>query len=185
MRIVGGKFKGRRFNPPAKNWPTRPTTDFAKEGLFNILQNQLDFSAIRALDLFGGSGNHCYELVSRGCPDVTFVDRHAACVAFAKQTAQTLGIETGLRIVRADVFRFIQQAQAPYDYIFADPPYGLPQLDQLPDMILEQSLLLDGGWLVVEHDKRNSFDKHSAFLRERKYGGSIFSIFALPHESSV
>ncbi len=104
MRIIGGKLKGRRFNPPAKNWPTRPTTDIAKEGLFNILTNRLYFDETQVLDLFGGTGSHGYEFISRGCKDVTYVDKFYGCVAFAKKTAHEFGIENEMKIVKADVF---------------------------------------------------------------------------------
>jgi 16S rRNA (guanine(966)-N(2))-methyltransferase RsmD len=180
MRIIGGKFKGRRFNPPAKNWPTRPTTDYAKEGLFNILYNNFDFSEIRVLDLFGGTGNHSYEFISRGCRDVTYVDKFPGCVAFAKRTAQELDIEKFLKINRADVFKFIQQRQIPYDYIFAGPPYPLPNIPEIPDLILQQQLLKPGGWLVLEHNPQHNFEKHSNLLQVRNYGTTIFSIFTVP-----
>ncbi|MCB0458370.1 MAG: RsmD family RNA methyltransferase, partial [Flavobacteriaceae bacterium] len=108
MRIVGGKFKSRRFNPPAKNWPTRPTTDFAKEGLFNILLNHWDFESIKVLDLFGGTGSHSYEFISRGCCDVTYVDKFPGCVAFVKKTAKELDIEKCIHIIKGDVFKFIE-----------------------------------------------------------------------------
>src|SRR5210317_2001209 len=107
MRIISGKFKGRHFYPPADKWPTRPTTDFAKEGLFNILQNHLDFAELKVLDLFGGTGNHSYEFISRGCMDVTYVDKFGACVKFVYQTVKKLDIEDCIKIVRYDVFKFI------------------------------------------------------------------------------
>ena len=121
MRIIGGKFKGRRFNPPAKNWPTRPTTDFSKEGLFNILFNRFDLSEIKVLDLFGGTGSHSYEFISRGCCDVTYVDKFGGCVRFVQKMAEELEIEDCIRIVRADVFKFIASTNETYDYICAGP----------------------------------------------------------------
>ncbi len=126
MRIIGGKFKGRRFTPPAKNWPTRPTTDFSKEGLFNILSNHLDFSQLKVLDLFGGTGNHSYEFISRGCTDVTYVDKFGPAVVFVRKTARELEIGEYLAIVKADVFKFIAQTAAKYAYIFALPPSQPP-----------------------------------------------------------
>ncbi|PSR15195.1 MAG: hypothetical protein DA408_03200 [Bacteroidetes bacterium] len=177
MRIIGGEFKGRRFNPPAKNWPTRPTTDFAKEGLFNILINTFDLSSLRVLDLFGGTGNHSYEFISRGCRDVTYVDQFHGCVAFVQKTARELGIENYLKIVRADVFRFIQSPQQPYDYIFAGPPYPLPNIPEIPDLILRQGHLKTGGWLVLEHNPQHDFKNHPNLLQVRNYGTTIFSIF--------
>ena len=105
MRVIGGTLSGRKFNPPAKNWPTRPTTDYAKEGLFNILNNKFDFEELKVLDLFGGTGSHSYEFISRGCKDVTYVDKFGGCVAFAKKTAQEFKIEEYLKIVKLDVFK--------------------------------------------------------------------------------
>lgn len=179
MRIIGGKFRGRRFNPPAKNWPTRPTTDFAKEGLFNILYNTFDFSTLRVLDLFGGTGNHSYEFISRGCQDVTYVDKFPGCVAFVKRTAKELDIEPSIKIVRADVFRFIKQPQEPYDYIFAGPPYPLKNIPEIPDLVLGNQLLKAGGWLVLEHNPQHNFAKHPNLVQVRNYGTTIFSIFTI------
>ena len=182
MRIIGGKFKGRKFNPPAKNWPTRPTTDYAKEGLFNILFNNFDFSELRVLDLFGGTGNHSYEFISRGCTDVTYVDKFPGCVAFAKKTAKELDIEDAMHIVRADVFRFIKSPQRPYDYIFAGPPYPLTNIPEIPDLILENKLLKNQGWLVLEHNPQHNFEKHPNLSQVRNYGTTIFSIFTVSDE---
>ena len=107
MRIISGIFKGRKFTPPAKNWPTRPTTDFAKEGLFNILQNRIDFEQTVMLDLFGGTGNHCYEFISRGCSDATYVDKFPGCVRFVQKTAEALNIKEKITIKQSDVFKFL------------------------------------------------------------------------------
>jgi 16S rRNA (guanine966-N2)-methyltransferase len=180
MRIIGGQFKGRRFTPPAKNWPTRPTTDFAKEGLFNILQNHLDFEAIKVLDLFGGTGNHSYEFISRGCRDVTYVDKFGGCVAFVKKTAKVLHIEPYIRIVRADVFKFMTMTGEQYDYIFAGPPYPLPTIDTIPDKVFENDMLKPGGWLVMEHNPNHTYTHHPHYWQERHYGKTIFSFFVKP-----
>lgn len=177
MRIIGGTFKGRRFNPPADKWPTRPTTDFAKEGLFNILTNYLDFSETKMLDLFGGTGSHSYEFISRGCQDVTYVDNFAGCVAFVKRTAAELDITNSLRIVRMDVFKFIERAEEKYDYIFAGPPYPLPTLNTIPDQIFQHQLLREGGWLVLEHNPHHNFEQHPRFWQVRNYGTTLFSFF--------
>lgn len=177
MRIIGGKFKGRRFTPPAKNWPTRPTTDIAKEGLFNILMNEFTFSDLKVLDLFGGTGNHSYEFISRGCEDVTYVDKFYGCVAFVKKTAQLLAIEPYLKIIKGDVFKFIAMTNEQYNYIFAGPPYPLPNLDTIPDHIFKENLLADGGWFVMEHNPNHDFKNHPNYLKERHYGKTIFSIF--------
>ena len=177
MRIISGKFKGRKFFPPAKNWPTRPTTDFSKEGLFNILQNRIDFEEITMLDLFGGTGNHSYEFISRGCTDVTYVDKFNGCIAFVKQTAAELEIEEYLKIVRSDVFKFVNHCNRQFDYIFAGPPYGLPTIDTIPDLIFEKKLLKEDGLFVLEHNPNHGFEDHAKFEEERNYGKTIFSFF--------
>jgi 16S rRNA (guanine(966)-N(2))-methyltransferase RsmD len=177
MRIIGGQFKGRRFTPPAKNWPTRPTTDFAKEGLFNILTNHFDFSEMTVLDLFGGTGSHSYEFISRGCRDVTYVDKFPGCVAFVAKTAGMLEIEPYLHIFRMDVFRFINQCTRQFDYIFAGPPYPLPNIPDIPGLIFEKKLLKPKGWLVLEHNPNHSFVGQPHFFQERNYGKTIFSFF--------
>ena len=177
MRIIGGKFKGRKFFPPAKNWPTRPTTDFAKEGLFNIINNHFYFDEIKMLDLFGGTGNHSYEFISRGCTDVTYVDKFYGCIKFVNQTAKTLDIEDKIRIVKADVFKFIEFATDKYDYIFAGPPYALTTMDMIPDLIFEKGLVKDDGWFVMEHNPNHDYQTHPHFWQMRKYGKTYFSFF--------
>ena len=177
MRIIGGKFKGRRFDPPADNWPTRPTMDAAKEALFNILNNQIDFEATKVLDLFGGTGSHSYEFISRGCEDVTYVDKFPGAVQFVHKTAELLKIKDHLKIVQMDVFRFIDHATAQYDYIFAGPPYALPTIDTIPDLIFEKNLLLPDGLFVMEHNPHHEFVGHPHVVDIRKYGKTIFSFF--------
>ena len=177
MGIIAGKFKGRRFYPPADNWPTRPTTDYAKEGLFNILTNRLDFESLKVLDLFGGTGNHSYEFISRGCRDVTYVDKFGGCVAFVKKTAATLQIDEEIRIVRADVFKFIARTSEQYDYIFAGPPYALATIDSIPDLIFEHQLLKQDGLFVLEHNPLHDFQEHPHLTEVRNYGKTIFSFF--------
>jgi len=177
MRIIGGTLKGRRFNPPAKNWPTRPTTDYAKEGLFNILTNHFDFEDLKVLDLFGGTGSHSYEFISRGCEDVTYVDKYGGCVAFVKKTAEELKIEDKIRISKIDVFKFVKFSQDQFDYIFAGPPYGLPTIDLIPDLIFKENLLKEDGWFVMEHNPNHSYKNHPNYFDERNYGKTIFSFF--------
>ncbi|MEE9439113.1 MAG: RsmD family RNA methyltransferase [Saprospiraceae bacterium] len=177
MRIISGKFKGRKFIPPAKNWPTRPTTDFSKEGLFNILQNKIYFEETKMLDLFGGTGNHCYEFISRGCTDATYVDKFGGCVAFVKKMAQTLDIEDQIKIVKQDVFKFIRTTTSKYDFIFAGPPYPLPILNDIPDEIFKYDLLEKDGLFVLEHNPNHDFKKHDRYQDERNYGSTIFSFF--------
>lgn len=180
MRIIGGELKGRKFNPPAKNWPTRPTTDFAKEGLFNILTNHFDFAEIKVLDLFGGTGSHSYEFISRGCEDVTYVDRFGPCVDFVKTTARNLQIEHFIKIIKMDAFRFIGVCKEQFDYIFAGPPYELPTIDLLPDLVFKHQILKNHGWFVLEHNPNHSFKKHPNYFDERHYGKTIFSFFKYP-----
>jgi 16S rRNA (guanine966-N2)-methyltransferase len=177
MRIIAGKFKGRRFDPPADNWPTRPTTDVAKEGLFNILTNKLDFEASKCLDLFGGTGSHSYELISRGCEDVTYVDKFPSAVQFVKKVSTLLKLEPWLKIFQMDVFRYIGHTTEQYDYIFAGPPYGLATIDTIPDLIFEKNLLLPDGLFVLEHNPHHEFLEHPHLVDVRNYGKTIFSFF--------
>lgn len=176
MRIVSGSLGGRRFNPPA-NIPARPTTDLAREGLFNILNNLVDFEDCVALELFGGTGGVSYELVSRGASAVTVVEQDATSVAFMKKTAAEFKIADALTIVRGDVFKFLDSNSRKYDLVFADPPYALGQMAQLPDLML--GCLNEEGIAVLEHDGRNGFEKHESFLRSKNYGGTVFSFFQL------
>ena len=178
MRVIGGDLKGRRFNPPAKNWPTRPTTDISKEGLFNMLQNILDFEEMSFLDLFGGTGNHCYELISRSCKDVTYVDKHGPCVNFVKKISNEWDIAQYMTIVRSDVFKFLLQNKKSYDYIFAGPPYGLPVLDEIPDKVFNSPAAHETTLLVLEHNPNHNFEDHPFFLKKRNYGQTIFSFFS-------
>lgn len=184
MRIISGKFKGRRFNPPADKWPTRPTTDFAKEGLFNILQNFLDFEEIKVLELFGGTGNLSYEFISRGCRQVTFVDKYPGCVKFVEKTARELDFLPSIRIVQADAFKFIDRSVERYDFIFADPPFAMALTDTLPNLVFEKNMLLPGGCFVLEHDANNDFAQHPRFSQVRNYGGTFFSFFDMPEEQA-
>lgn len=177
MRIIGGKYKGRRFDPPADRWPTRPTMDSAKEALFNILNNQLDFEESRVLDLFGGTGSHSYEFVSRGCTDVTYVDKFPDAVRFVRKTAENLGISSEIKIFQMDVFRFIEHVTTQWDYIFAGPPYSLPTIDTIPDVILQKNLLLPDGLFVMEHNPHHDFLDHPNLVDVRNYGKTIFSFF--------
>ena len=177
MRIIGGEFRGYRFNPPAKNWPTRPTTDISKEALYNILENQLDFDDVKFLDLFGGTGNHCYECISRGCRDATYVDKFPGCVNFVKSMAEKLNIEAYIQIYKMNVFAYIKNCEEQYDYIFAGPPYPLKTIDKIPDLILEANMLRQNGLLVLEHNPNVDLSKHPNLKDQRKYGQTIFSFF--------
>jgi 16S rRNA (guanine966-N2)-methyltransferase len=178
MRIISGKFKGRRFNPPADNWPTRPTTDYAKEAIFNIINNNFEYDELKVLELFGGTGNHSYEFISRGCPSVTYVEKHGPCVAFVKKMAAALDVEAELRIFQLDVFRFLEMNKEKYDMILADPPFDLPGLDLIPDKVLENGFLNDGAWFILEHGQKNNFKNHPNCFDVRNYGKTYFSFFS-------
>jgi 16S rRNA (guanine(966)-N(2))-methyltransferase RsmD len=176
MRIIGGEHSGRKFNPPNKMPYTRPTTDIAKEGLFNILQNNLEFDQLKTLDLFGGTGSISYELASRGVPDLTVVEKDSAMFEFIKKTSVELRIEN-FRAIKMDVFRYIQQCGDKFDFIFAGPPYALTTIDDLPKQIFEKQLLNKKGWFVLEHTPKNDYKAFPFFKTERNYGTTVFSIF--------
>ena len=181
MRIISGKFKGRRFSPPADRWPTRPTTDYAKEGLFNVLNNWFYFSDQRFLDLFGGTGSHDYEFISRGCCDVTYVDKHGPAVKFVERTVEQLGVEDCIKIYRMDVFQFMKRpVQQPYTYIFAGPPYPLPNIPEIPDLVFEAGLLAPGGLFVLETNPHHDFSADPRCTEKRNYGKTIFWFFEHP-----
>ena len=176
MRIIGGDFGGRRINPPAKMPYTRPTTDIAKEGLFNVLQHKLDFEELTTLDLFGGTGSISYELASRGAKALTIVEKDHAMFDFIKKTAASLRIEN-MKMVKMDVFKFIGQCTDKFDFIFAGPPYALTAIDELPKLVAEKQLLQPGGWFVLEHTPRNDYKSYPLYKMEKHYGTTIFSFF--------
>jgi 16S rRNA (guanine(966)-N(2))-methyltransferase RsmD len=175
MRIIAGRFKGRRLHPPAKN-PARPITDFAKEGIFNILANYFDFDRIRFLELFAGTGNVSFEIASRGCEDITLVEIHRPNIDFIKRTSELLGITPA--IVSGDVFQFVPQCRKTFHLIFAGPPYALNRLAELPALVFDNHLLEPKGWFVLEHSNLHGFEDHPNFTQSRKYGEAIFSIFS-------
>mgnify|MGYP000899176956 CR=1 FL=1 len=176
MRIIGGRLGGLRLNPPT-NLPVRPTTDIAKEALFNILQNKLDFDGLECLDLFAGTGNISFELASRDVEHVDAIDLHFKCVQYINDTADKMKLEQ-IKARKADVFKFIASCRDTYDFIFADPPYDIPKLPQLPKLIFDQQLLRNGGLLVVEHPSTRQMEDHPNFIETRKYGYSSFSFYA-------
>ena len=176
MRIISGIHGGRRISPPAQMPHTRPTTDIAKEGLFNVLQNNLEIDELKVLDLFGGTGCISYELASRGAPDITIVEKDNHMYDFIKKTSGELGLEN-FKLVKSDVFRFIDSTPDQYDFIFAGPPYALANIDDLPLKIFEKKLLKPKGWFILEHTPRNDYKKFEFYKTERNYGTTIFSIF--------
>jgi 16S rRNA (guanine966-N2)-methyltransferase len=175
MRIIGGSLKGLRLNPP-KNLPVRPTTDLAKEALFNILQNQIEFEGIRVLDLFSGTGNISMEFASRGAEQVTSVDRSIQCVHYLKDTARQHGLNN-IKAYKDDVFKYLQLETEQFDLIFADPPYDLNRIPEIPKVIFEKNMLLPDGLLIVEHQSMQNLSNHPAFVEQRRYGHSSFSFF--------
>jgi 16S rRNA (guanine966-N2)-methyltransferase len=175
MRIIGGSLKGLRLNPP-KNLPVRPTTDLAKEALFNILQNQIEFDDIKVLDLFCGTGNITYEFASRGAKQVIGVDRSIHCINYVKDTSRQHGL-TQIKTFKADIFKYLQLETEQYDLIFADPPYDMNQIPEIPKIIFDKMLLLPDGLLIVEHQSMQNLSNHPAFTEQRKYGHSSFSFF--------
>ncbi|MBS1620306.1 MAG: RsmD family RNA methyltransferase [Bacteroidetes bacterium] len=183
MRIISGELGGRKFNPPSKMPYTRPTTDIAKEGLFNIIENNLDISDLKTLDLFGGTGSISYELASRGAKDLTIVEKDQAMYEYIKKTAAELKLEN-FRVIRSDVFRFIQQCHERFDFIFAGPPYALSDIDALPECVFGKQLLNPHGWFVLEHTPANDYKKSSYFRSERNYGTTVFSIFIQPGDAT-
>jgi 16S rRNA (guanine966-N2)-methyltransferase len=175
MRIISGKFRGRRLNPPG-NLPLRPTTDMAREALFSILYNQYDFEELSMLDLFCGTGAIALECNSRGCSQVTAVDINIKCVEFIKKTAAEWGAE-GLHVLKADAFRFVETTHQQWDIIFADPPYIMKESLLLPTLIASKKLLKVGGRLIIEHPKEMVFKTQPGFIEQRSYSRVQFSFF--------
>ena len=175
MRIISGTYGGRRLSPP-KNITARPTTDFAKESLFNLLNNRMDFEGADVLDLFAGTGGIGIECVSRGAREVTAVEIAHVQQNWIISCCKQLGIRN-LSVIRGDVFKFLSSCRMQYDLIFADPPYALEQLPTLPDLILQQHILKENGWLVVEHGKDTDFTSHPNHVETRTYGSVHFSFF--------
>jgi 16S rRNA (guanine(966)-N(2))-methyltransferase RsmD len=176
MRIISGNLGGRRIHPPSKMPYTRPTTDIAKEGLFNMLQNHLQFEGLRTLDLFGGTGSISYELASRGVEDLTVVEKDMQMFSFIKKTAESLGLEN-FKVIKSDVFRFIDQCSEKFDFIFAGPPYALQTIDDLPKRVFQKGLLKEKGWFILEHTPRNDYEEYPFYKWSRNYGTTVFSIF--------
>lgn len=173
MRIITGLYKGRHFEIP-RTFKARPTTDFAKENIFNVMLGYIDFEDIAALDLFAGTGSISLELLSRGCSDVVSVEMDREHAGFIRQCVEKLGTMNHT-LIRSDVFRFMKSCKKQFDFIFADPPYALPTLAEIPDKALP--LLKEGGVFVFEHGKQHDFSQHSRFAERRTYGSVNFSIF--------
>jgi 16S rRNA (guanine966-N2)-methyltransferase len=175
VRIISGTYRGKIINAPA-SLPVRPTTDFAKTALFNILQFKVDFESVKVLDLFAGTGNISYEFFSRGSTDITCVDMNQHCVNFIRETFLKLKFEKA-KVYKSDVFRFLKDHDIKYDVIFADPPFEMQQTSTIPDIIFEKKLLKPNGWLIVEHQSSDILGSTIAPDEERKYGNVGFSIY--------
>ncbi|MDE7456753.1 MAG: RsmD family RNA methyltransferase [Prevotella sp.] len=175
MRVITGIYKGRHFDIP-RSFKARPTTDFAKENIFNVLLQYVDFDGATALDLFSGTGSISLELVSRGCQQVVSVEMDRDHHRFIQECLKKLGTKVCIPI-RGDVFRFLKSCRQQYDFIFADPPYALKELSQLPDLVLGKQLLNPEGIFVLEHGKDCDFSQHPHFVEHRSYGSVNFSLF--------
>ena len=184
MRIITGKYKGRHFDIP-RTFKARPTTDFAKENIFNVLQQYVDFDGAEALDLFSGTGSITLELLSRGCSSVVSVELDRDHHRFIQQCVQKLFVgqdpasepQHQVKVLRGDVFRFLKSCRQQYDFIFADPPYALKELPQIPELVIEKKLLKPNGVFVFEHGKDYDFSQHPCFCEHRAYGSVNFSLF--------
>jgi len=175
MRIITGKYKGRHFDIP-RTFKARPTTDFAKENIFNVLTQHIDFDGCEALDLFSGTGSISLELLSRGCQRVVSIELDRDHHRFIQQCLQKLGDHDCIPI-RGDVFRFLKSCHQQFDFIFADPPYALKELPQIPDLVFQKSLLKPEGIFVFEHGEKHDFSQHAHFLDHRQYGSVNFTLF--------
>ena len=176
MRIISGKYKGRRISPP-KGLPVRPTTDMSKEALFNVLNNHFSFEGLKILDLFAGTGNISYEFASRGCTPITSVDGDFGCVKFIKQVAAEY--DFNIAATKSDVYSYLEKCKTSYDIIFADPPYGFEQktFERIIELVFERELLNADGMMVIEHSKYTKLNHMIHFSFQKSYGGSIFSFF--------
>ena len=175
MRIITGKYKGRHFDIP-RTFKARPTTDFAKENIFNVINAYVDWEETTALDLFAGTGSISLELLSRGCQQVISVEKDRAHARFISQCMEKLGTDEHI-LIKGDVFRFLKSCHQKFDLIFADPPYALPELETIPDLIFQYDLLKEDGLLVFEHGKNNDFSTHPHFIEHRSYGSVNFTLF--------
>ncbi|MCD4745477.1 MAG: 16S rRNA (guanine(966)-N(2))-methyltransferase RsmD [Bacteroidales bacterium] len=177
MRIIRGSNKGRKIIAP-NNLAVRPTTDMAKESLFNILDNNYYFEGLEILDLFAGTGNISYEFASRGCQNIIAVDNNYKCTSFIKETAEKLKFKN-LNVVKINVFDFLKYTNNSFNIIFADPPYNLNRVKEIPELIFDNQLLIKDGWLIIEHSKEINFSEHPHFFQHRIYGKVNFSFFRI------
>jgi 16S rRNA (guanine966-N2)-methyltransferase len=182
LRIISGSLRGRKLNPP-NGLPVRPTTDLAKESLFNILINKVDMEDISVLDLFAGTGSISVEFISRGAKDVVSVEINHRCHEFIKKTITDLGIRNQFAI-KANVFQYLKTVKRKFDVIFADPPYDMKEVEGIPESVISHDLLNPEGWLIIEHDASHNFSQHPLFFEERKYGKVHFSFFQFAEKTT-
>jgi 16S rRNA (guanine966-N2)-methyltransferase len=175
LRIISGKYRGKQLFP-GKKFTARPTTDFAKESLFNIIANSFEFESLRVLDLFAGTGSISFEFASRGCLSVDAVELHHAHFAFIHRTARDLDFDQ-MKVFRMDAFTWLRKTSQKYDIIFADPPYDMVGIEKIPEIIFNRELLSENGWFILEHSQHNDFSEYKNFSQTRKYGSVNFSIF--------
>ncbi len=178
MRIISGKLKGKRFFP-GKGFKDRPTTDFARENLFNIIDNYFDIESVKVLDLFSGTGGVSFEFASRGSSFVELVEINSKYVSFIEKTAEKFELDQ-IIANRGDAFVFLRNTPYTYDIIFADPPHFMEGMEELPRLVFEREILNHRGWLILEHGKRDDFSSHHHFRELRRYGSVHFSIFEKP-----
>lgn len=178
MRIIGGKLRGKTIMPP-QGYKARPTTDFAKEGLFNVLNNEYEMEGLQVLDLFGGTGAISYEFASRGASRVYCVEMLPLHANFIKSQVARFGMDN-LTVVRHNVFEFLEICREKFDIIFADPPYALEDLATLPDKVFSRDILHPGAYFILEHPDEYDFSSHPRFVKEKKYGNVHFSFFEMP-----
>ncbi len=176
MRIISGKFRKKAIHPP-KNFRARPTTDVAKESLFNIIENNFEIDEINVLDLFSGTGSISYEFASRECPDIISVELNYHHFNFIRKTCQELDITDQILAVKTNTFVYLKSCGRTFDLIFADPPYDLDNIDKIPAMVFEKDLLKPEGWLIVEHSDSTDLSAHPHFWMHKRYGKVNFSFF--------
>jgi len=184
MRIISGKYKGRRINAP-KKLPVRPTTDLAKESLFNILNNEFYIDEVVLLDLFSGTGNISYEFASRGCTKITAVDADYGCTAFIRKTAEEF--DFNINVIKSDVFKFLEKTKLKSKIIFADPPYNFSaeKFAEIRQLVFGNNLLVENGYLIIEHSDHTSLEHLEYFSYSKKYGGCVFSFFEYSQDDSI
>jgi 16S rRNA (guanine966-N2)-methyltransferase len=175
LRIISGKYKGRRINPPS-NFTARPTTDYARESLFNILNNRIDFESVAVLDLFAGTGSISFEFASRGAPLVHLIEKDSRHMSFIRKTIEEMEFKN-IKPIHIDVKAFLKTCRVKYDIVFADPPYNLSWLNSIPDLVTSSGVINDDGIFILEHPKEISFAAHKLFFEHRNYGGVNFSFF--------